>query len=285
MSRRRIAYGPQGPGHLPEAIVVDVPDYCGPHTFYPGHPKWVPILEMQSHKDGTTMWRRTFPIVAGFALTINKSQGLTIKEGTVINLKASGRFNPAAKHGLPFVAFTRSTSFAMTAFKNLPPFGEFQKGRRSDLLRMRYAYEDKLRGKHAETMAKYSDMDNREAEDQAYELWLETQRRRPKRTRQEPHPMTCQACDTCKTLSEGADNSTNYSRCQDYAEGSRPASLHKTDVVPFQYSFQNLNKQIGRQDLMATATSKFGFYPREGDYPVVVDESKSKFDQKIVRFV
>ena len=35
----------------------------------------------------------------------------------------------------------------------------------------------------------------------------------------------------------------------------------------------------------ATATSKFGFYPREGDYPVVVDESKSKFDQKIVRFV
>ena len=35
----------------------------------------------------------------------------------------------------------------------------------------------------------------------------------------------------------------------------------------------------------ASATSKFGFYPREGDYPVVVDESKSKFDQKIVRFV
>ena len=35
----------------------------------------------------------------------------------------------------------------------------------------------------------------------------------------------------------------------------------------------------------ATETSKFGFYPREGDYPVVVDESKSKFDQKIVRFV
>ena len=53
MSRRRIAYGPQGPGHLPEAIVVDVPDYCGPHTFYPGHPKWVPILEMQGHKDGS----------------------------------------------------------------------------------------------------------------------------------------------------------------------------------------------------------------------------------------
>ena len=42
-------------------------------------------------------------------------------------------------------------------------------------------------------------------------------------------------------------------------------------------------RQKDKQTELATLT--FGFYPREGDYPVVVDESKSKFDQKIVRFV
>ncbi len=32
------------------------------------------------------------------------------------------------RHGLPFVAWTRSESFAMTAFKNLPPWNDFVKG-------------------------------------------------------------------------------------------------------------------------------------------------------------
>ena len=31
------------------------------------------------------MTRTQFPVVAGFALTVNKAQGLTIKEGVVIN--------------------------------------------------------------------------------------------------------------------------------------------------------------------------------------------------------
>jgi len=69
---------------LPVVIVLDVPDYCGP-VFYPGQPTWVPISP-------TTEWhwnqsRTQFPIVAGFAMTVNKCQGLTIKEGVVINLQ------------------------------------------------------------------------------------------------------------------------------------------------------------------------------------------------------
>jgi hypothetical protein len=65
------------------------------------------------------MTRTQFPVVASFAMTVNKAQGLTMKEGVV--LKGSSRFRPASKHGLPFVAFTRSESFAMTAFKDLRP--------------------------------------------------------------------------------------------------------------------------------------------------------------------
>ena len=33
-----VVYGPGGVGTFPEAIVVEVPDYCGP-SFYPDEPK------------------------------------------------------------------------------------------------------------------------------------------------------------------------------------------------------------------------------------------------------
>jgi len=90
------------------------------------------------------MMRIQFPVVAGFALTVNKAQGLTVKEGVVIHVVGGKRFRPASKHGLPFVAFTRSQSFAMTAFKNIPPWHDFLKGRDSDMLRMRLAFTQML---------------------------------------------------------------------------------------------------------------------------------------------
>jgi len=56
------------------------------------------------------MSRPRFPVVAGFAPTVDKAQGLTIKEGAVILLNGSKSYRPALKHGLPFVAFTRFES-------------------------------------------------------------------------------------------------------------------------------------------------------------------------------
>ena len=93
-------YGPGGVGTFPEALICEFPDYCGP-AFYEGEPKWVPILPKTAVKNGTRMTRTQFPLVPGFALTVNKAQGLTVKEGVVIHLVGSGRFRPAAKHGLP----------------------------------------------------------------------------------------------------------------------------------------------------------------------------------------
>ena len=136
-------YGPGGVGTFPDALVAEFPDYCGP-AFYEDEPKWVPILPLTAHEDGTRMTRTQFPVVAGFALTVNKAQGLTVKEGVVIHLVGGQRFRPASKHGLPFVAFTRSESFAMTAFKNIPPWQDFVKGRDSDMLRMRLAFTAQL---------------------------------------------------------------------------------------------------------------------------------------------
>ena len=121
-----VVYGPGGIGSLPEALILEITDYCGP-VFYPDEPKWVPILTKLSRKEGARVTRLQFPVVAGYVLTVNKAQGLTITEGVVINLAGGKRFRPAAKHGLPFVAWTRSESFAMTAFRNIPPWSDFTK--------------------------------------------------------------------------------------------------------------------------------------------------------------
>ena len=140
------------------------------------------------------MARRQFPVVAGFAMTVNKAQGLTIKEGVVIHLAGSKRFRPAGKHGLPFVAWTRSESFAMTAFKNLPPWGDFVKGRDSDMLRMRMQFTEYLEGLHERTLAKHSPMKTVEEEDAAYELWVEAQSGKARRRKVEPCRLPCPAC-------------------------------------------------------------------------------------------
>ena len=184
-------------GTFPEALVVDIPDYCGPQ-FYKNQPTWVPILPMLSFKEGTRQTREQFPVVAGYALTINKSQGLTIKEGVVINLAGSQRFKPASKHGLPFVAFTRAESFAMTAFKNLPAWLEFAKGRECDMLRMRERFTNMLEKKHEETMRKFSDMKSNADEEDAFDRWKDQQAQRHKKQKTKSGPlMPCAACAAC----------------------------------------------------------------------------------------
>ena len=141
------------------------------------------------------MSRRQFPIVAGFALTVNKAQGLTIKEGVVINLAGSQRFRPAGKHGLPFVAWTRSESFAMTAFKNLPALSDFVKGRSSAMLRMRRDFTAGLQRLHERTMAEHSHMKTPADEDREYAAWYDAQQeaRRLKKRKEGPPRMTCPA--------------------------------------------------------------------------------------------
>ena len=186
-----IVYGPGGIGSFPEAIVVDVPEYTGP-AFYEGEPTWVPILPMTSFKDGTHQSRTQFPVVAGHALTVNKAQGLTMKEGVVVHLAGSRRFRPASKHGLPFVAFTRSENFAMTAFKNLPPWEDFVHGRQSNMLRMRMAYMEMLEDMRRRTLAKHSSLSTAAREDAAQEAW--TRERSAKRQKAKGPRMPCPGC-------------------------------------------------------------------------------------------
>ena len=141
------------------------------------------------------MTREQFPLIGGFALTVNKAQGLTIKEGVVIHLMGGMRFRPASKHGLPFVAWTRSESFAMTAFKHLPPWNDFAAGRNSDMLRMRLQFAERLQSMHQRTVAKYNAMKTPELEAEAHATWMEEQARKPKRRKLEGQRMPCPKCD------------------------------------------------------------------------------------------
>ena len=84
------------------------------------------------------------------------------REGVVINLNGSRSFRPASKHGLPFVAWTRSESFAMTAFKNLPPWEDFMRGKESDMLFLRKQFDKELEAKHKDTWNHYGRGDEEE---------------------------------------------------------------------------------------------------------------------------
>jgi hypothetical protein len=199
-----VVYGPEGVGSFPEALVCDFPDYNGPE-FYTGCPTWVPIMPKTSMKQKSKLLRTQFPLVAGYALTVNKAQGLTIKEGVVIHLVATPKFRPASKHGLPFVAFTRSESFARTAFKNLPPWEDFVKGKKSDMLRMRNSFMDKLNKMHVETLAEHTDMASWDTEKQcwntgpeaaAHKRWDTQRQQKPDTGKKKPmeRPAVCPAC-------------------------------------------------------------------------------------------
>ena len=182
-------------GVFPEAIVVSIPDYCGPE-FYPGEPSWVPIFAMTDYQGSQT--RTQFPIVAGFAMTINKSQGLTMKEGVVVNLAGSSRFRPASFHGLPFVALTRSESFAMTAFKNIPPLDDFLKALSSPMLKSRKKFDKRLEDMHRATLKEHSCMKTAEDEQQAHDDWTLQQIQETKPSSvpaADCRPLVCAACE------------------------------------------------------------------------------------------
>ena len=111
--------------------------------------------------------------------------------GVVLHLAGSCRFRTASKHGLHFVACTRSESFAMTAFKNLPPFGDFLKDKDSDMLRMRLDFTRALEHLHQRTLATHSDLKTLELEQAAQEAF---RARQVKRRKYEGPLMPCPCC-------------------------------------------------------------------------------------------
>ena len=80
----------------------------------------------------------------------------------------------------------------MTAFKNLPPWEDFLRGRDSDMLRMRLEFTKWLEKLHTKTLASHSALATPAMEQDAHEQW---QAQTAKRHKAEGPPMPCPCCD------------------------------------------------------------------------------------------
>lgn len=103
--------------HLPAIVFVYFPSYSGPNIqAYPGiDPSWVPVVPLTSSwddKDGSQLSQTQLPLTLAWAMTIHKSQGLTLTEAT-IELGPKD-FSP----GLAFVAISRVKSLHGLAFRS-----------------------------------------------------------------------------------------------------------------------------------------------------------------------
>ena len=101
----------------------------------------------------------------------------------------------------------------MTAFKNLPPWNDFIKGkdeeRYSDsMLAMRKAYTAHLEQLHRRTLATHSNLATPEDEDRAWERWRQPLEGRAKRQRHEEERMPCPAC--ASTCGRGIGESSSF---------------------------------------------------------------------------
>ena len=92
---------------MPHTVLVDCPKYTGPSFFneheYPEKRTWVPFRPQTrtSERDGNVQ-RIQFPFVLGWAITVEKAQGMTIEKGGV---------RMGAKAGEPGKLFTALTRF------------------------------------------------------------------------------------------------------------------------------------------------------------------------------
>ena len=137
------------PGNgMPHFIVVAFPDYLGP-PYLPDHPGTVPIFPRTAEwKVGTKKCtRRSFPLIPGYALTIHKSQGMTIDQPVVIDIGPL-EFAP----GLTYTVCTRTRSLSNVAFHPMPTFN-----------RIRAIFKDSFRAKQLEVTRRVGLAAEREA--------------------------------------------------------------------------------------------------------------------------
>ena len=107
----------QGPPSLPSYVIVDFGDfYTGPNFFPEEEPEkkgWVPIKPTTMEWWGTenkaknTYTRKQLPLRLAWAITIHKSQGITIHGKYCLDIGLKELNN-----GMTYVAFSRATKFS-----------------------------------------------------------------------------------------------------------------------------------------------------------------------------
>ena len=143
------------PPSLPDYVAVEFPGYSGDPIFPgEGREKWapVPFAERKGRKN-PNLARTGLPLILCWAISIVKSQGLTLNE-VLVNLSTKSGMSPLRLPGLAYVAFTRVTSLAGFACRDLPPIEAFLQCRKHEHHLMRERYEVKMDELHEKfTMA------------------------------------------------------------------------------------------------------------------------------------
>ena len=142
------------PPDLPEYVIVDFPGYSGPPLFLgEGQERWVPIPPVSVRCKGARSFaREQVPLRLAWALSVSKSQGLTIPEGVVVDLQSKCGRKPASDPGCAFVAWTRAQSLDQWACWKLPDFASFLAARDTRGFKARAAFEERSDAMHEKTL-------------------------------------------------------------------------------------------------------------------------------------
>ena len=147
---RAIIYPPgKKPPQLPDIVFIHVPEYKGP-SYYPNEPNIVPItpIRRQWHKQNTLCIRRMIPLQPAYALTIHKSQGMSLDK-IIVNL-GKKEFSL----GLSYTALSRCTKIRNLALAPFPNWNRFKKMFKSQSFRKRLQEEERLKKLEAQTIAR-----------------------------------------------------------------------------------------------------------------------------------
>ncbi|XP_066921518.1 uncharacterized protein [Clytia hemisphaerica] len=119
------------PPQMPEIVIVDFPRYKGP-VWDEHHPTWVPITaNIVTCEDVKKCCKRTgFPLITGYAITIAKSQGMTIgpnQQVTNVIIKLSSETTMEQLNcGTSYTAFSRVTQDEDWCLAESVPFSRLE---------------------------------------------------------------------------------------------------------------------------------------------------------------
>lgn len=147
----KIVYRPQHkPPELPAVVFVEVPQYIGP-SYFKDRPNIVPItpITRQWFQRKNLCQRTALPLAPSYAITIHKSQGMTL--GKVIVDLGDREFSI----GLTYTALSRCKKFEDLAFDPLPIHDRMVRYFKSGVFKCRRKEDKRLDEMEKNTLDEY----------------------------------------------------------------------------------------------------------------------------------